>query len=450
MQMGKAKRSLKPRIRTFICVAAAAVILAVCFVILRFAAPGKRDNSGGNNASRHTSTAVTSSKKLYEPVSVTLGATGDLLIHDPILNAYKAGNYDFTDIFKYAGSYFQKYDYMVANLEVTLGGAERGYTGYPIFNAPDSLIDAATQSGIDLFLTANNHCYDTGKAGFDRTVAVLRQKQVDHTGTRAADEQPYLLKQIKGITFGLLNYTYETAESTVNGVTYKTINGIRLNPDSEPLVNSFNYNKLDEFYAEAGERISEMRNRGAEVIIMYIHWGNEYQIQQNNIQQTIAKKLSDLGVDVIIGGHPHVVQPVEIINSEVTGRQTVCLYSLGNAVSNQRTNLMDLKTGHTEDGMIFETSFNRDSDGNVTLEKINVIPTWVYLKTDSSRHYYILPLDNGADWESAYGINAATKSLLQKSYDRTMALVQNGLSDFNTGYRKFPLNKADGTDSEPR
>ena len=429
--MAKTKRRrLKPEFKLF------CAVLAVLIVGLSiYAINSKPGKDKGNNSSQSSQAQVSSEEK--EPITVTLGCTGDILIHNPILKAYSPSGYDFNDMFKYVNSYFSKYDYMVANLEVTLGGENRAYSGYPVFNTPDTIVDALKQSGVDMLLTANNHCYDTGKNGFNRTVEVLNQKQIDHIGTRSETDLPYLVKDVNGIKFGLINYTYETPR--YNG--RKTLNGLAMQSEVETLVNSFNYSDLDAFYTELATHIESMKTDGAEVVMLYIHWGNEYKTSPNSYQTSMAKRIADLGVDVIVGGHPHVVEPIEIIKSEVTGKQTVCLYSMGNAVSNQRIAFMRLKTGHTEDGVIFETTFTKNPDGSIILDKINIVPTWVNMHTDSSKHYHMLPLDKSLDWQSTFNINAQTAAKAQKSYDRTMELVNAGLAQFDGEYVKQNINK---------
>ena len=433
MSSRRKKRRLKPEFKLFCAVLAVLLVGASVYLVNR-GWNQKPDGQGG--ASDVSQPPVSSEKK--EPISVTLGCTGDILIHNPVLEAYEASGYDFNDMFRYVNPYFSKYDYMVANLEVTLAGEGRKYTGFPVFNTPDSIIDAAKQNGIDMLLTANNHCYDTGKNGFNRTLEVLAQKQMESIGTRTETGLPYLVKDLNGIKFGLINYTYETKRSSDGR---KTLNGIAMAAETQSRVNSFNYSDLESFYTELNGHIESMKNDGAEVVMLYIHWGNEYKLEPNSYQKSMSKRIADLGVDVIIGGHPHVVEPIEVIRSEVTGKQTVCLYSLGNAVSNQRIQFMDMKTGHTEDGMIFETTFVKNPDGTIVLDKINVVPIWVNMHTDTSKHYHMLPLDKAVDWQSTFGINAQTAATAQKSYERTMALVNTGLSQFEGEYKKVSLNK---------
>ena len=169
-----------------------------------------------------------------------------------------------------------------------------------------------------------------------------------------------------------------------------------------------------------------MKQNGAEFIVFYIHWGNEYQTQANTWQKSIAQRLSNLGVDIIIGSHPHVVQPVELIYSEDGEHTTICLYSTGNAISNQRQEIMDsCPSGHTEDGLFFTYTLRKYGD-EVTLQSVDIIPTWVNkYRGGSSYQYTICPLD---DIEK-YGFDAATLQKAQKSYERTKQIVSKGLTD---------------------
>jgi len=175
--------------------------------------------------------------------------------------------------------------------------------------------------------------------------------------------------------------------------------------------------------------MAQMKNDGAEVIVVYPHWGTEYLLEANEYQSQMAQKMCDLGVDVIVGGHPHVVEPVEVIKSEISDKRTVCLYSLGNFISNQRSHLMNLSTGNTEDGVIFTVNFEKYGDGHVAVKSVEVIPTWVNL---SDGNYRVIPLDKKIDdWKSAFGLNDFSLDSAKGSYDRTMALVGQGIDDFN-------------------
>lgn len=365
--------------------------------------------------------------------TASIGVTGDILIHNDVLKAALTsdGNYDFAPMLSKVSSYYKKYNKMIANLEVTLGGAEKGYSSYPMFNTPDSIATALKGAGVDMVLTSNNHTYDTGTAGMKRTLQVLDSMSIEHTGTRSSTSGPrFMVSNINGIKVGMMCYTYETQSSTAGR---KALNGILLSAEAGPLVNSFDYNNLSKFYSDAEESIAQMKQQGAEAIVFFVHWGNEYQLSPNSYQKKMAQKLCDLGVDVIVGGHPHVVQPFDTLVSE-KGHETICIYSIGNALSNQRRELISsAPNGHTEDGMIFSFSFEKWSDGTVIISDVNIIPTWVDLtKSNGKKVYRVIPLDPSvSDW-STFGISNVSQG--KASYNRTMKLVGSGLNSYRTSH----------------
>ncbi len=366
--------------------------------------------------------------------TVTISVTGDMLMHETVINSGKTDDgYDFSYIFRYFASYVSAADLSICNLETTLAGLDNGYkyTGYPRFNCPDRLVTDLKDAGFDALLTANNHSYDTNSVGFRRTPEIIREAGLSVLGTKQTAQDPnYLLFDLNGIRVGMACYTYET-DQTQDG---KSLNGIRISREDAPLIQSFDYEFLDMFYEEVAESIARMREQGVDEVIYFIHWGDEYNIRQNKKQTAIAQKLCDLGVDVIVGGHPHVVQPMQLLTSAVDpAHATVCLYSMGNAVSNQRAERMNLKTGHTEDGLLLSLRFVRYSDGTVLLEQVQILPTWVELHLENNRRYYtILPLDDTLeDWQSAFSLSDSTLKKAQASYTRTMDIVGSGLDEVN-------------------
>lgn len=379
-----------------------------------------------------TTTETTTEEKVHIVSTVTIGSAGDVLLHTPLNAAAKQsdGTYNFDNIFTYSSSLISSCDYFVANLETTLGGAEKGYTGYPCFNSPDAIVSSLKKAGMDCLLTANNHTYDTGASGVTRTVSVIKNAGLDNVGTRSEEtEKPYIIKNVGGIKFGIACFTYETATSSAP----KALNGINVSSSVAGLINSFNYGKLDEFYAEVKRQLSEMDSKGAEVSVVYIHWGNEYQTYASETQKKIAQALCDMGVDLIVGGHPHVVQPVELLTSTDGKSKTVCVYSVGNMVSNQRRNIMNLKTGHTEDGLIFLATFSEYSDGTVTFDSVESVPTWVHLYNSGGKKVYsVVPLSENME-ASSLGLNNTSGGLAsaKDSYARTMALVGEGTKTCN-------------------
>ena len=356
--------------------------------------------------------------------TASIGVTGDILIHNDVLKAALTsdGNYDFNSMLSDVAPYYKKHNKMIANLEVTLGGAEKGYSSYPMFNTPDSIATALKNAGVDMVLTSNNHTYDTGTAGMKRTLQVLDSMGIEHTGTRSTDSGPrFMVSNINGIKVGMMCYTYETQSSTAGR---KALNGILLSAEAGPLVNSFDYNKLSNFYSDAQQSIAQMKQQGAEAIVFFMHWGNEYQLSPNSYQKKMAQKLCDLGVDVIVGGHPHVIQPFDTLVSE-KGHETICIYSIGNALSNQRRELISsAPNGHTEDGMIFSFSFEKWSDGTVIVSDVNITPTWVELtRSNGKKVYRVIPLDA-----------SVSGSQEKASYNRTMKTVGSGLNSYRASH----------------
>ena len=362
--------------------------------------------------------------------TVTIRSAGDVLIHIPVYqNAKKSdGTYDFSHIFTYSEDIISGCDYFIANLETTLGGTDgRSYSGFPRFNSPDSIVDALKGAGVDCLLTANNHTYDTNGAGVLRTISKIEEAELDYTGTRKNDDgEKYLVKNIDGIKFGFACYTYETP--TAEG--RKALNGLIVDEQTASLINSFKPDNPESFYRELKTNIKQMKKQGADVIAVYIHWGEEYQLTQNTKQQEVAQELCDLGVDVIIGGHPHVVQPMDLLTSADGSHKTICIYSVGNFLSNQRRNLMGLKTGHTEDGVIFELNFSKYSDGTVMIDSVDAIPTWVHLYSQNGKKVHsIVPLEGNLDKKAEkLGLTKTSDGLSQAkaSKARTEALVAEG------------------------
>lgn len=367
--------------------------------------------------------------------TASIAVTGDVLMHMPVINTclQSDGSYNFDSIFQYLTPYSSQADLAVANLETTLAGSDKGYkySGHPAFNCPDEIVDSLKSAGFDLLLTANNHCYDTSEYGFLRTVRTVRDKGLQVLGTRAAATEPkYTVQDIGGIKIGMVNYTYQgLPDNPVAGKVYMNRN--TLSDTCALLVNSFVSTQLNPFYQEAQQCLEEMKNAGAEATVMFIHWGNEYQTTPSAEQQQIAQQLCDMGFDVIVGGHPHVIQPVDMLTSRLDpDHKTLCLYSTGNAVSNQRIAEMNLKTGHTEDGLLFTFTFSKYSDGTVYLENADVLPCWVDLRTEPQRQYPIIPLDDTIreQWQSRFDLTEEALTNAQKSYDRTVALTGPGIA----------------------
>ena len=276
----------------------------------------------------------------------TIMFIGDAMTHQAQIDKAKqlggGDSYDFTDCFKLIAPDVKAVDYAVVNLEVPLGGGKGGYTGYPTFSAPDSYAVALKDAGFDLFLTANNHMLDRSDYGLRRTITALDSLNIPHVGVynNAQDrvaKVPYIA-DINGIKVAFLNYTYGT-----NGLTAK--DGAEVS-----------YIDRDAIKKE----IKASRDAGAELVAVCIHWGNEYQLHEHATQRDLADFMLAEEVDMIIGGHPHVVQPM-VIKETPSGKKVPVVYSLGNFISN-------MTTKDTQGGALVYVDISRDANGKAKVD----------------------------------------------------------------------------------
>ena len=362
--------------------------------------------------------------------TATISTQGDLLMHSPVFATAKQsdGSYDFENIFRYCKDLVSSVDYAIANLETTFGGPKHPHQPNMAFSCPDELAANAVEAGFDMFITANNHSGDAMGDGLIRTLEISREAGLATLGSQMPGEKRYSVVEVNGIKIGMVAYTWAFKG---DGSSF-SLNGLAAIKD-EGQMNYFTKANPDKLYKEAAQIIADMKADGAEATMIQIHWGEEYTTTEVPLQNKIAQKLCDIGFDVIVGGHPHVVQPMELLtSSEDPEHKTVCIYSLGNAVSNQRTGVSDkFPAGYTEDGAFFTVTFEKYSDGTVYLAETNVIPTWVNMHSnDGKKEYNILPLDKDQEdqWQTLFNLTDHNLSSCRKSYDRTMGLVSEGLA----------------------
>lgn len=297
----------------------------------------------------------------------TLFFVGDAMQHgDQIKKAKEIGKgeYDYSDCFQLLAPAIKEADYSVCNLEVALGGGP-DYTGYPCFSAPDSYATALKDAGFDMMLTANNHCLDRRDKGGRRTIDVLDGLGVDHIGTYKTQAQrdslvPFI-KDINGFKIGFLNYTYGT-----NGIMPK--DGIEVA-----------YIDKDKIKKE----IELTKEKGAEIIVVAMHWGIEYVLLENNVQRNLADFLVENGVDMVIGGHPHVIQPMKVVHNDKENKDVLVVYSLGNFISN-------MNTADTRGGAMLWTTISRDSIGRAKFDKAEYDLLYA-AKPDKNKNFRVIP-----------------------------------------------------------
>lgn len=339
-------------------------------------------------------------KEEPEPVTASILTGGDIIMHDPFLtsNYYlrEDGTFDYNSIFKYIKGHYNTADLTILNLESTI--SDGNYKGYPRFRAPAAIATALAQNGTDICQLANNHIYDNSDAGFNMTVNAVEANSMLYMGVRkSVSEKTYMIQEINGIKIGFFNYVFNTGAKEGKDI---SINSIPVNNATAPLINTFNYGNTQKLYNEIQTGLTEMKEAGVEYTIAYIHWGVEYETTENARQQKIAQQLCELGIDALIGGHPHVIQPVDLLTNTAGDHQMLCVYSLGNHLSNQyRERMVTTKpTGHTEDGLMVNLILEKADDGTVSLVKADFIPTWVYRTPnepdEGNPEFFIMPLDN--------------------------------------------------------
>jgi len=249
---------------------------------------------------------------------------------------------------------------------------------------------------------------------------VIRSKGLQNVGTRAeSDEEPFIITDVKGIKIGIAAYSYET-NAQKNAV---ALNGKPVKTQDKDLVSVFYAGNTTAEVARMSKTVQSMREAGADLVVFFLHWGNEYQRFPSSQQKSMAQGLADAGVDVIFGSHPHVMQKIDTIASEKTGKNTVVVYSMGNFISNMREEYMDYP--YTEDGMIVDVKATRDSAGVTAVSAVQYLPTWTFMYTSQGlRRYTVVPLPQAVQSPKEFGIvTSKDKRKAQKSLDNTQNLL---------------------------
>lgn len=301
----------------------------------------------------------------------TLLFAGDAMQHqaqlDQALLEGGGKRYDYSECFRWIAPAVTEADYAIVNLEVPLGGGPR-YSGYPCFSAPDSYAQALADAGFDMMLTANNHCLDSGMKAARRTISALDSLGLDHIGTYhdASDRESKVpfIKDVNGIKFGFLNYTYGT-------------NGIPARDGMEVAL-------IDR--DRIAKEMKQTRDAGAEILVVTMHWGIEYVLRENAIQRDLAQFLIDNGADMVIGSHPHVIQPMKMVRDERRGQDVPVVYSLGNFISN-------MKTGDTRGGAYMRVRVERDEKGKARVKWADYDTFFCAKPTGKGTNFTVIPSD---------------------------------------------------------
>lgn len=297
-----------------------------------------------------------------ENSKVTLIAVGDNLIHNTLISAGEQadGTLDYTSLYANIKPDVEKADIAVIDQETILGGSSFEYTGYPMFNSPWEIGDAAIDAGFDIFNCATNHTMDMGWQGIEKEIEYFSGKEnVVQLGVNASesDYNKVTYYEKNGITFALLNYTYGT-------------NDIPLPQDKPWCVNLMDKDKITKDVTEAKEN--------SDFVIVFPHWGTEYSFDISDYQKQYTDLFFDLGVDLVIGCHPHVIEPVKWITDENSDHKMLVYYSLGNFISHQ------IDPENLIGGMAQVTIEKKDGDVSISTAKFLPVVTH-YRRGDSGK-----------------------------------------------------------------
>lgn len=335
-------------------------------------------------------------------VTVTLCVVGDLMCHSTQFNYAKVGTdtFDFTPVYREVKPYLSAADLTIGNLETVIAGKNKGYSGYPYFNAPDDYLYALKDAGFDFLITANNHALDQGWEGVKRTIEVINEYKMHSTGTFLSQQDRDSLRiiQLNSISIAILAYSENT-------------NGLPI-----PKGKDFAINLIDEELIKSD--IANAREKNVDLILVHLHYGIEYNREPGEYQKEIVNKIIQLGADIVIGGHPHVIQPVNFFKTNNAKLDSgFVAYSMGNFISNQRWRYSDA-------GLILNINISKNivSD-SIYISEVNYLPTWVFRgQTDFGREYIILPSQFSDDSTYTY-LTKQDQKLMQEAFSDTKEII---------------------------
>lgn len=352
-----------------------------------------------------------------ERKTATLTAVGDIMFHRYQLTRaynYNTSEFDFFEAFQYIEPYISKSDFAVGNLETTLAGSGgsrmnsvfQGYNGYPCFNTPDKAAINIKETGFDLLTTANNHSLDSNTSGLKRTLNVLDDNGILHVGTYRTkeDAEEIQVVNVNGIDFAFLGYTYSA-------------NGFTLPKEEEYMLNSldmYDEEKLEKMY----KKVRQAHNMDVDMVVVMLHYGNEYvKYPDEYYQRPIVKKIFESGADIILGSHPHVLQPIEIheIEREDGNIETgLVIYSLGNFLSSQQGN----SSKDTDIGVIMDIDLEQIGNNTPRIKGISLVPTFTYWTNEVIG---IVPVHEVINNEEKFNfINNRDINRIRYAYDSTI------------------------------
>ncbi len=334
--------------------------------------------------------------------TISISVVGDLMCHSPQYEYARVDkdSFDFKTVFREVISLLSQADFAFGNLETVTAGKEMGgYSGYPKFNTPSTYITALADAGFDLLVTSNNHSLDRGEIGVIKTIEQINKNKLAQTGTFLSprDRDSIRSFNIKGIKFAILSYSYGT-------------NGNPIPRGKDYLINLIKYDLIK-------KDIEEARLGGNDIVIVNFHFGDEYKREPVQYQKEVVDKTIEMGADIIIGGHPHVIQPINFFKTNNTAIDTgLVAYSMGNFISNQRKR-------YTDSGMILTIKIAKDfKTGSIKISSVEFIPTWVFKgNINSKKQFLIIPSTTNKD--SLWFLNKEDSEKMMQAFEDTRNIV---------------------------
>jgi poly-gamma-glutamate capsule biosynthesis protein CapA/YwtB (metallophosphatase superfamily) len=314
-------------------------------------------------------------------ITISVSIVGDIMCHSVQYKYARvsADSFNFDPAFSVISKYLSGSDFLFGNFETVTAGKNVGYSGYPYFNTPDEFITALRHTGFDLLTTANNHAIDRGEKGIRRTIEHIKLNHLRYNGTFLSerDRDSIRILNIKGIKIAFLAYSYGT-------------NGNPIPKGKKYLVNLIDT-------VQIRKDINLAREEGTDIVLVHFHFGDEYKRLPNNYQKEIVKKTVESGADIIVGGHTHVLQPIEYFKTKNAGLDSgFVIYSMGNFISNQRWR-------YSDGGAVLTFSLTRNATkDSIYLNNVDYLPIWVFKgETKRGREYIIIPSE-AAFYDSLY------------------------------------------------
>ena len=392
------------------------IILAFIFCLIKFIVPDKTVDVANTNlvtnsevAENSINNANSTTTSQQGPITFSLAAIGDIMCHNTqYMDAYNSStdSYDFSYVFEDIQTYIQSADISIGSLETTFAGKDRGYSNYPTFNSPEQLAYDLSEMGLDVLSTAGNHALDKGFSGLSDTLDVLDDANISHSGTYRSqeDRDSVLIKDVKGVKVAILSYTYGT-------------NGIPVPSDKEFCVNLIDKDLIK-------QDIENAKSQNADVIISCMHWGIEYQTTPNDEQEDLADFLFENGVDIILGNHPHVLQPMEkrsVTLADGTAEDCFVVYALGNFICDQNSE-------NTRNSIILNLDITKNPDGKISIDKVDYVPIYMYKNSNLNiRKMKLLDIEKSiSDYENGVdtSISSSTYNLLKDELENIKEIIE--------------------------